>query len=62
MRIHGVPVLGGTLLALSARVTVEWSGTGEDSKLSFIPPSIYHRFPLLVSDTVNPNVMAGALV
>ena len=51
-------VFFGLLLSLFALVSVEWSAR----KLPFFPPDIYDRFLLLVSDTVNPNVMAGTLV
>ena len=51
-------VIFGFLLSLFALVSVEWSA----SKLPFFPPDIYDRFLLLVSDTANPNVMAGTLV
>ncbi len=47
----------GIGLALSAPVTVQWA----TDKLSFIPDSVYQRFTLLVSDTTNPNVLAGYL-
>lgn len=52
-------ILGGLLLALLALVTVHWFNSG---KLPFIPASLYARFAPRVSDVVNPNVMAGALV
>ncbi len=51
-------LIGGTLLALVAPLTVDWSG----GKLPFIPAAFYERFTLLVSDTINPNVMAGLLI
>ena len=51
-------VIFGLLLSLFALVSVEWSAR----KLPFFPPDIYDWFLLLVSDTVNPNVMAGTLV
>ena len=41
-----------------ALVSVRWN----EYKLSFIPASLYDWLPRLVSDTVHPNVMAGALV
>ena len=51
-------IIFGLLLSLFALVSVEWSAR----KLPFFPPDIYDWFLLLVSDTVNPNVMAGTLV
>jgi putative inorganic carbon (HCO3(-)) transporter len=50
--------LAGLLLALYAFISVQWGNT----KLYFIPVAIYAQFPTLVSDTANPNVMAGILV
>jgi putative inorganic carbon (HCO3(-)) transporter len=50
--------LAGLLLALYAFISVQWA----DTKLYFIPASIYTQFPTLVTDTANPNVMAGNLV
>lgn len=54
-------MLAGIGLALSAPFIIQWSTMG-GGKLPFIPRALYQRFPLLVSDTVNPNVMAGTLV
>ena len=51
-------VAAGLLLALSAPVTVQWMAEG---KLTFIPEAIYRRLPLLLSDPIHPDVMAGAL-
>jgi putative inorganic carbon (HCO3(-)) transporter len=48
----------GTALALLAPVGVKWSQT----KMFFIPPSIYRAMPLLLWDPINSNIMAGALV
>ncbi len=48
----------GLALALIAPFTVEWSA----NKLFFIPASLYSRFQVLVSDSANPNVMAGTIV
>jgi putative inorganic carbon (HCO3(-)) transporter len=49
----------GLALALAAPVTVGWfSGV----KSLLIPGRIYELLPTLVSDTVHPNMMAGALV
>jgi len=48
----------GLLLALSAPLTVQWSG----GKFRFIPSALYARFTPFVTDLVNPNVLAGALV
>jgi putative inorganic carbon (HCO3(-)) transporter len=50
--------LAGLGLALYAFVSVQWGNT----KLYFIPAAIYTQFPTLVTDTANPNVMAGNLV
>ena len=50
----------GVLLTISMPFTVEWSAGA--SKFAFIPASVYQRFSLIVSDGVNPNVMAGAIV
>ncbi len=46
-------------LAVFALVSVQW---GSLSKLPFIPQAVYSLVPTLVSDTANPNVMAGSLV
>jgi putative inorganic carbon (HCO3(-)) transporter len=48
----------GFMLALVAPFSVEWSV----NKSVFIPNSVYTHFPLLVSDTIHPNVMAGSLI
>jgi putative inorganic carbon (HCO3(-)) transporter len=48
----------GIALSLLAFVMVKW----EINKVSFIPSWIYQRFTILVSDPVNPNVLAGSLV
>jgi len=55
--VLGITVFG-LLLSLFAVVSVEWTA----SKLPFFPSNIYDRFILLVTDTANPNVMAGTLV
>ncbi len=49
--------LGGMGLAGLAPFAVQWN----TSKLSFIPRSLYTRFTVLTSDTINPNVMGGSL-
>lgn len=49
--------LAGLLIALYSAVSVQWSNT----KLAFLPASVYSHFKILVSDTVNPNVMASGL-
>jgi putative inorganic carbon (HCO3(-)) transporter len=54
----GVALLG-VMLVFSMPFTVEWSGA---SKFAFLPPALYRGFTLVVSDGVNPNVMAGAIV
>jgi len=51
-------LLLGILLAGAAIVTVEWS----TAKRGMIPRSFYSHIPLLVSDPINPNVMAGLLL
>ena len=50
--------LTGLALSLFALVSVEWVVL----KLPLIPYQIYYWFPLIVSDTINPNVMAGTLL
>lgn len=55
--ISGILLLG-VLLAGAAIVTVEWS----TAKRGMIPRSFYSHIPLLVSDPINPNVMAGLLL
>lgn len=45
------------VLSLYAFISVEWTS----SKFTFIPPSLYSHFRILVSDTTHPNVMAGIL-
>jgi putative inorganic carbon (hco3(-)) transporter len=52
-------VLIGFALVLMSPVSVTWV---VDNKLSFLPPSLYERFTVLVSDSVHPNVMGGNLV
>lgn len=54
----GVALLG-VMLVFSMPFAVEWSGA---SKFAFIPPALYRGFALVVSDGINPNVMAGAIV
>ncbi|MFQ5614032.1 MAG: O-antigen ligase family protein [Anaerolineae bacterium] len=49
----------GLVLALSAPFSVEWP-TGQ--KLPLVPEILSQRLTLLVTDTINPNVMAGTLV
>ncbi len=48
----------GILLAVAAPFIVRWNAL----KLLLIPAELYSRFRLLVVDSVNPNVIAGALV
>ena len=50
--------LAGLGLSLFAPFSVEWGV----EKLPFIPMGIYRRFAVVVSDAVNPNVMAGAVI
>lgn len=52
-------ILTGLILALSAPFTVEWFA---ETKLLFIPEAIYRALPLLISNPIHPNVLAGALV
>ena len=53
----GVVILGSAL-SLLAPFMVKW----ETHKVMFLPDWIYQRFTILVSDTVNPSVLAGSLV
>ena len=48
----------GISLALSAPFSVEWV----TDKLVFIPGSLYQQLPLILSDSIHPNVLAGNLV
>ncbi len=48
----------GILLSLFALVSVEWSPT----KLQLVALQLRNWFPIAVSDTVHPNVMAGTLL
>ncbi len=58
LRWAAVLAMGACLvLAASALVSVEWP-----QKLPIFPASLYALFPVRVADSVNPNVMAGALV
>lgn len=50
-------ILLGMGLALVAPFAVDWF---RDRK-TFLPSALYRFFPLLLSDSVHPNVMAGAL-
>lgn len=55
--------IGGLLvvcafLSLSSFVIVEWPQT----RFFFIPQDLYAAFPLLVSDTVHPNIVASLMV
>jgi O-antigen ligase len=52
-------VIAGLSLALTAPVTVSWFA---EVKLLFIPESLYRSLPLLLSDPIHPNIMAGSLV
>lgn len=51
-------ILAGAVLALAAPLTVSWNS----EKFAFIPAGFYEHFPPLITDTANPNVMAGSLV
>jgi putative inorganic carbon (HCO3(-)) transporter len=46
-------LLSGLALSLAAPFSVRWAA----DKLSVLPQAIYSRFTLLVSDTINPNVL-----
>jgi putative inorganic carbon (HCO3(-)) transporter len=50
--------LVGVSLSLFALVSVDWSPT----KLQFVALQVRNWFPIAVSDTVHPNVMAGTLL
>ena len=52
-------LVGGLALAAAAPFVVDWNGL---NKLPLLPVSLYNQFRPLVGDTVNPNVMAGAIV
>ncbi len=51
-------LLGGLGLFVFSFVGIEWN----QAKLPFLPASIYEPFRTIVSDTVNPNVLAGSLL
>ncbi len=51
-------IFAGFGLAVMAPVTVAWS----HNRYAFLPSSAYSHFPSLLSEPLNPNVMAGALV
>jgi putative inorganic carbon (HCO3(-)) transporter len=51
-------LFSGLALSLAAPFSVQWAA----DKLSVLPQAIYSRFSVLVSDTINPNVLAGNLV
>ena len=50
--------IAGLFLAVFSVFSVEWSS----EKLLILPARLFERFQVLVSDTVNPNVLAGSLV
>jgi putative inorganic carbon (HCO3(-)) transporter len=52
-------VAAGVLAALLAPVAVAWVTA---IKLTIIPEALYRRLPLLTSNPLHPNVLAGALV
>ncbi len=59
LALLGAGLVGaGAALALASPFVVGWFA----ERKTFFPPSIYALFPRLVSDTVHPNVMAGALL
>jgi len=51
-------ILMGTGLALISPFTVDWFRNVK----TFLPSRLFGLFPLLVGDSVHPNVMAGALI
>lgn len=51
-------IISGVGLAFFGLIGVEWAIT----KMSFIPKAFFDRLTTLVTDTANPNVMAGNLV
>ncbi len=55
--VTGIFLTGLGLSAL-ATVSVDWT----IGKITLIPASIYQYFSILVSDQINPNVLAGSLV
>jgi putative inorganic carbon (hco3(-)) transporter len=55
-------VLGATLVGLGLAVSAPFSVTVPPDKLPFVPNIVFTQSRILVSDPVNPNVMAGALV
>jgi len=50
--------LVGLGLSLLATISVQWAA----GKIPLIPESVYQYFNILVSDQINPNVLAGSLV
>jgi putative inorganic carbon (HCO3(-)) transporter len=58
-QLMGGWILAGLILAAFAFIGVDWV---QNTKLNFIPSYIYAIFPTRVSDTANPNVLAGSLV
>lgn len=54
----GALILVGTGLALISPFTVDWFRNVK----TFLPSRLFALFPLLVGDSVHPNVMAGALI
>ncbi|NJP04342.1 MAG: hypothetical protein HC837_01270 [Chloroflexaceae bacterium] len=59
--LPGGMILVGALLAVSALVTIDWQLWGLDAN-TLLPTAFLAALPLLVSDSVNPNVMAGNLI
>ncbi len=53
--ITSVAALGLCTLAV---ISIDWVSY----KLFFIPPQLYERLPVLTSDTIHPNVLAGSLI
>lgn len=52
-----VLTIAGTAIALTAPISVDWA----NAKMPMFAP-VYKLFPLLLPDSVHPNVMAGSLV
>ena len=58
LQTAAILIAGGAGLALLAPVVVDWSR----NQAMLIPNSFYEPFPLLVSDSVHPNIMAALMV
>jgi putative inorganic carbon (HCO3(-)) transporter len=59
LRLITIALCGGlSVMALAGPFIVDW----QEGKFLIIPGTVYANFRLLVSDSVNPNVLAGALI